>query len=167
PPPTWAGCCAAWTSRSPGSPPGCRSAETWSTRTRSPSAAPSKDAGGSMPEDQQPATEIGDLQSLAGAMAAESERFVETLTEVAAGSHPEAAMSLLLLAVADLTAAGARLGAVVDVVPPQRFEPDDGEEPDADPLRQGLANVLEGLDEYREVADPLVDNVSVTGSLSA
>jgi len=113
------------------------------------------------------ATEVADLHALAGAMAAESERFLATLTEVASGSHPDAAMSLLLLAVADLSAAGARLGAVVDVVPPQRFEPDDGGEPDADPLRLGLGNLLDGLDEYREVPDPLVDNVSVSGSVSA
>ncbi|WP_324650358.1 DUF5063 domain-containing protein [Georgenia sp. H159] len=113
------------------------------------------------------AQEVADLHSLAGAMAAESERFLECLTQVASGAHPDVSISLLLLAVADLTAAGARLGAVVDVLPPERFEPDDGEEPDADPLRLGLVNALDGLDEYREVPDPLVDNVSVTGSLSA
>ncbi|TNC17529.1 DUF5063 domain-containing protein [Georgenia sp. 311] len=113
------------------------------------------------------AAEVADLRALAAAMAAESERYLATVTEVAAGAHPDAAMSLLLLAVADLSAAGARLGAVVDVVPPERFEPDDGTEPDTDPLRLGLANLLEGLDEYREVPDPLVDNVSVTATLSA
>lgn len=121
-----------------------------------------------MPEETDTARqELADLHALAGAMAAESERFLDTATEVAAGNHPDAAISLLLLALADLSAAGARLGAVVDVVPPQRFEPDDGEEPDADPLRLGLANAFDGLDEYREVPDPLVDNVSVSGSLSA
>ncbi len=119
-----------------------------------------------MPEDEQQPTEAADLHSLAGAMAAESERFLETVTQVASGAHPDVAISLLLLAVADLTAAGARLGAVVDVVPPQRFEPVDGAEPDADPLRLGLANVFDGLDEYREVPDPLVDNASVSGSMS-
>jgi len=113
------------------------------------------------------AAEAADLRALAAAMAAESERFLATLTEVAAGAHTDAAMSLLLLAVADLSAAGARLGAVVDVVPPERFEPDDGTDPDTDPLRLGLANLLDGLDEYREVPDPLVDNVSVTATLSA
>ncbi|HLT84660.1 MAG TPA: DUF5063 domain-containing protein [Phototrophicaceae bacterium] len=120
-----------------------------------------------LPVQPEEAAEVADLRALAGAMAAESERFLDTLTEVASGAHADAAMSLLLLAVADLSAAGARLGAVVDVVPPERFEPDDGDEPDADPLRLGLANLLDGLDEYREVPDPLVDNVSVTGSLSA
>jgi len=120
-----------------------------------------------MPEDHTQPAEVADLHALAGAMAAESERFLETVTQVAAGAHPDLAISLLLLALADLSAAGARLGAVTDVVPPQRFEPDDGEEPDADPLRLGLANVFDGLDEYREVPDPLVDNVSVSGMLSA
>jgi len=120
-----------------------------------------------MPEHDTRTAEAADLHALAGAMAAESERFLETVTQVAAGAHPDLAISLLLLALADLSAAGARLGAVTDVVPPQRFEPDDGEEPDTDPLRLGLANVFDGLDEYREVPDPLVDNVSVAGMLSA
>lgn len=111
-------------------------------------------------------TEAADLQALAGATAAEAERFLETVTQVAAGSNPDAAISLLLLAVSDITAAGARLGAVVDIVPAQRFEPDAGGEPDTGPLRLGLANALEGVDEYREVPDPLVDSVSVTATLS-
>ncbi len=111
--------------------------------------------------------EVAELHALAGAMAAESERFLEAVTQVAAGAHPEAAISLLLLAVADVTAAGARLGAITDVVPPQRFEPDDGAEPDTDSLRLGLANAFDGVDEYREVPDPLIDNASVSGSLSA
>src|SRR5690554_3076366 len=111
-------------------------------------------------------TEAADLQALAGATAAEAERFLETVTLVAAGTNPDAAISLLLLAVSDISAAGARLGAVVDVVPAQRFEPDTGSEPDTDPLRLGLANALEGVDEYREVPDPLIDSVSVTATLS-
>src|SRR5690606_7483053 len=120
-PPTSPACSAAWGCRSPGSPPACPWAGTWSTPTRSPSAARSRDAGGSMPEQlpvqPEEAAEVADLRALAGAMAAESERFLDTLTEVASGAHADAAMSLLLLAVADLSAAGARLGAVVDVVP--------------------------------------------------
>lgn len=110
--------------------------------------------------------EVTDLRALAGATAIEAERFLETVTQVAAGANPEAAISLLLLAISDVTAVGARLGAVVDVVPPQRFEPDDGAEPDTDALRLGLANVLEGVDEYREVPDPLVDSVSVISTIS-
>lgn len=121
-------------------------------------------------EPDPPATatqEAADLRVLAAATAAESERYLETLTQVAAGANPDAAIALLLLAVSDISAAGARLGAVVDVVPAHRFEPDDGGEPDTDPLRLGLANALEGVDEYREVPDPLLDLTISQAAISA
>ena len=50
--------------------------------------------------------------------------------------------------------AGGRLGAIDDVVPRERFEPDAGAEPDLDELRDRLATMLTGLDEYIEVFDP-------------
>ncbi|MDD9207532.1 DUF5063 domain-containing protein [Georgenia sp. 10Sc9-8] len=120
-----------------------------------------------MPEHATQEEEVADLRVLAAAMATESARYLDTVTEVAAGSSPDAAIPLLLLAVSDVVAAGARLGAITDVVPEERFEPDDGPEPDPDALRTSLANVLDGLDEYREIPDPLVDIAPVTGSLSA
>ena len=43
-----------------------------------------------------------------------------------------------------------------DVVPPERFEPDVGADPDVDPLHVALANVLDGLDEYPEIVDPVL-----------
>ncbi len=107
-----------------------------------------------------------DLQALGGATAAVAERYVETIRQVASGASPEAAIPLLLLAVSDLTAAGARLGAIVDVVPAARFEPDDGPDPDVEPLRHSLVNLLDGVDEYHEVSDPLVSNDVTDGSLS-
>lgn len=107
-----------------------------------------------------------DLTVLGVATAAVAERFLGTVREVAAGSSPDAAIPLLLLAVSDLAAAGARLGAIVDVVPAERFEPDDGPDADVEPLRTSLANVLDGVDEYTEVADPLVSAEVTSGSLS-
>lgn len=107
-----------------------------------------------------------DLTLLGATTAAVAERYLTTVREVAAGSSPEAAIPLLLLAVSDLSAAGARLGAIVDVVPADRFEPDDGPDNNAEPLRTSLANVLDGIDEYQEVADPLVSPEVTTGSLS-
>ncbi|MHB1490757.1 MAG: DUF5063 domain-containing protein [Cellulomonas sp.] len=104
-------------------------------------------------------------------MATQSRSFLSTVTEVASGTNPEAAVPLLLLATSDALAAGARLGAMVDVVPSSRFEPDLGPDPDVDPLRIGLANVLEGIDEYVEVEDPLlgadVTGATLSGDLSA
>ncbi len=110
-----------------------------------------------------------DLRDIAVAVADESRRYLSTVTEVAAGSAPDAALPLLLLAVSDILAAGARLGATTDVVPLERFEPDVGPDPDVDPLRANLANVFEGIDEYAELVDPLlgveIERSSVSGDL--
>ncbi|MFV0253542.1 MAG: DUF5063 domain-containing protein [Beutenbergiaceae bacterium] len=107
-----------------------------------------------------------DLAALGASTAVVAERYLTTVREVAAGSSPDAAIPLLLLAVSDLASAGARLGAIVDVVPVDRFEPDDGPDGDVEALRTSLANMLDGIDEYREVADPLISDEIGTGSLS-
>ncbi|GCD19130.1 DUF5063 domain-containing protein [Cellulomonas sp. H30R-01] len=116
-------------------------------------------------------TADADLLDLARAVADESRSYLTTVTEVAAGTTPEATLPLLLLAVSDVLAVGARLGATTDVVPAERFEPDRGPDPDVDPLRAALANVFEGIDEYAEVVDPLVtpelEQSSVSGDLVA
>ena len=61
---------------------------------------------------------------------------------------------------------GARLGAMQDFVPQERYEPDSGPDPEVDPLRNGLANVLEGLDEYADLVDPVTSTEVTTGLLS-
>ena len=108
-------------------------------------------------------TADSDLLEIAQAVAAEARSYLTTVTEVASGSNPDASLPLLLLAVSDVLAAGARLGATTDVVPSERFEPDVGPDPDVDPLRANLANVFEGIDEYAEVVDPVL-GAEVTGS---
>ena len=107
-----------------------------------------------------------DMRELADVVAEEARRFVSTVTEVAAGANPEAAIPLLLLAVSDVLSAGARLGAVVDVVPAERFEPDAGPETDLDPLRASLENLLDGIDGYLEIADPVIGGETVTSTMS-
>ena len=107
-----------------------------------------------------------DLLELAASISEEARAFGTTITEVAAGNNPEAAIPLLLLAVSDILAAGSRLGAMVDVVPRERFEPDTGPDADLDPLRDGLANVFEGVDEYLEVDDPLLGDEVVASTIS-
>ena len=118
------------------------------------------------PVDPDVVAEAADLLAVARTMADESRGYLTTVTEVAAGTTPDAAIPLLLLAVSDLLAAGARLGAMLDVVPPERFEPDIGPEPDVEALRTGLANALEGLDEFAEIVDPIVGAEVGSGSLS-
>lgn len=125
-----------------------------------PSTSPSLPEGASAPELD------ADLLGIADRLASESRTFLSTVTEVSAGAAPEAAFPLLLLALADLSAAGALLGAIVDVVPTERFEPDVGPDPDTDPLRAGLANLFDVVDEYTEVADPLIDAELTPGSLA-
>lgn len=95
-------------------------------------------------------TEVGE------AFAAQASRFVETLTHVASGATPEAAIPVLLLATTDVLASGSRLGAMVDVVPSEEFEPDSGPDTDVEPLRLALARILDGLDAYPEVVDPVL-----------
>ena len=96
----------------------------------------------------------------------EARAYLVAVTDVAAGSNPSTALSVLLLAVSQVLLAGARLGAISDVVPQSRFEPDPGPEPDVDPLHAGLANALEGIDDYGEIFDPMVPGGVVHGSLS-
>ena len=127
---------------------------------------PTQLAGGAHDVDPSVAAEAADLIQVARNVADESRRYLSTVTEVASGANPDAAIALLLLAVSDLLAVGARLGAMLDVVPPERFEPDIGPEPDVDALRIALANMLEGLDEYAEIVDPIVGAEVETSALS-
>ena len=119
-----------------------------------------KDGCESMPELDE------DLLAIAQETAGQARTFLVTVTEVSAGAAPDAALPLLLLALADLTAAGASLGAITDVVPATRFEPDDGPDPDLDPLRIGLANALDGIDSYADVSDPVLESEAIAGSIS-
>lgn len=113
-----------------------------------------------------PANAPADLRDVADQVSRESRAFLTTVTEVAANNNPDAAIALLLLAVSDVLAGGARLGAMVDVVPAERFEPDLGPDPDLDPLRAALENVLDGIDDYSEVDDPVLGGEVVTSTVS-
>jgi hypothetical protein len=110
--------------------------------------------------------EVLELRRLADETATDAQTYLDAVTEVAAGSGPDTAIPILLLALSQTLLAGARLGAITDVVPSRRFEPDAGPDPDVDPVRAGLANLFEGLDEYADVIDPLTDGEVVRGSLS-
>ncbi|GAA4987812.1 DUF5063 domain-containing protein [Kineococcus glutinatus] len=107
-----------------------------------------------------------ELLAVAGTTALEAQAYLDAVTEVATGRMNDTAISVLLLAVSQVLLAGARLGAMGDVVLVERFEPDAGPDPDVDPVRAGLANVLHGIDEFADVADPLTDARLVPGTLS-
>jgi hypothetical protein len=109
--------------------------------------------------------DVDDLGGLAHLTAAEASAFLTSVTEVASGSSPDTALPVLTLALSQVLVAGARLGAIQDVVPEERFEPD-ADDDDADPLRTGLANVFAGIDDYVYVIDPVTSSDRADGSIT-
>jgi hypothetical protein len=129
-------------------------------------AAPSGTSRGEEDLEVDLTVEALELRRLAEETSTDAQTYLDAVTEVAAGSSPDTAIPVLMLALSQTLLAGARLGAIRDVVPSERFEPDAGPDPDVDPVRAGLANLLEGLDEYADVVDPLTSGELVRGSLS-
>jgi len=95
-----------------------------------------------------------DLSDFTVEIADQVESFVVAVREIAAGEDPDYAISLLLLEVSQVLLAGGRLGAISDVVPEERFEPDAGFDPDVEGVRTSLANMLEPIDEHAALFDP-------------
>jgi Domain of unknown function (DUF5063) len=94
------------------------------------------------------------LEDFTAEIADQVRSFVIAVRETALGENPDQTVPLLLLEVSQLMLAGGRLGAIVDVVPDEAFEPDAGPDPDVDGLRASLASLLGPIDEYAEVFDP-------------
>jgi hypothetical protein len=107
-----------------------------------------------------------DLKVLGAETALEARAFLSVVREVSSGQSADTAIPLLLLAVSQVLVTGARLGAITDIVPTQQFEPDLGSDEDVVALRDGLAELLSGLDEYAEVVDPLTSVEVTTGQIS-
>lgn len=99
-----------------------------------------------------------DPSNFATQIADQVESFLIALREVARVATPGEAVPMLLVGVSQLLLAGGRLGAITDVVPEERFEPDAGDDPDLDELRAALAGLLDPIDEYAEVFDPYERN---------
>ena len=116
--------------------------------------------------DQVEETEREELRAIAAESAVDARNYIATVTEVASGQVADTAIPLLLLATAQLLLTGSRLGAIQDVVPLSRFEVDPGPDADVDPLRANLSNLLEGLDDYADVVDPVTRAELTRGSLS-
>lgn len=109
---------------------------------------------------------LSDLRALADDSAAEARTYLATVTDIASGANPAAALPLGLLALSQVLVMGARLGAIEDIVPEDRFEVDPGPDVELDPLRESLTNLLEGLDDYADVVDPVTEPTLTTGSLA-
>ena len=110
--------------------------------------------------------ELTELDGLAELTANEASVFLTSVTEVASGASPDTALPVLTLALSQMIVAGARLGAIQDVVLVERFEADAGPDEDIDPLRDGLVNVLAGIDEYVYIVDPVTSGERVAGSIA-
>jgi hypothetical protein len=107
-----------------------------------------------------------DTTLLADECAAEARAWLGTLADIASGAAPESAIPLLLLTTSQVQLVGARLGAIADVVLEERFERDPGPDTEMDPLRAGLAQLLDGVDEYADVVDPVTSTETAGGALS-
>jgi len=109
---------------------------------------------------------MSELTEFAGDIAAHARTFLAGVREVASGDSPSTTISELLVQLAQVSMAGAMLGAVQDVVPPDRFEEDTGPDSDPDALRESLAEQLQGVDEYALVFDPLLPAAPSIGRVS-
>ncbi|MGH3318711.1 MAG: DUF5063 domain-containing protein [Streptosporangiaceae bacterium] len=105
-------------------------------------------------------------ETLADGVAGHVEDFLQGLDAVASGQGGAEVVPVLLLEVAQVMLAGAQLGASTDVILSDNNEPEVGEDPDVDVVRQGLAERLAPIDEYEEVFDPYEDTGLTTYRLS-
>ena len=113
-------------------------------------------------------TDADDLSGFAEQIADQVRSFLITVRDIAAQPDEEnvdeglASLPYLLLEVSQLLLAGGRLGAFEDFVPNERYETDAGPDPDLDAMRDRLAELFEGLDEYAEVFDPYGNPPEIT-----
>ena len=113
-------------------------------------------------------TEADDLSEFAEQIADQVRSFLITVRDIAAQPDEAnvdeglASLPYLLLEVSQLLLAGGRLGAFEDFVPEERYETDAGPDPDLDAMRDRLAELFEGLDEYAEVFDPYGNPPEIT-----
>lgn len=111
--------------------------------------------------------EVDGWDLLAQEMHREVVSFFGAIDEVTSGEAPDSALPVLLLALGQLCGAGARIGALVDVIPDERFEPDTGADRDLEATREALHGLLGGLDSYCDLEDPVLSGEVTDGSLAA
>jgi hypothetical protein len=95
-----------------------------------------------------------ELLAIADDLATSFADFIVTIERLATDGSDDEVVALLLLALSAVLLDGGRLGAMADVVPSGRFEPDCGREPDLDRLRLPLRERLAAIDAYDELFDP-------------
>ena len=95
-----------------------------------------------------------ELELFAGQIADHVESFLVAVNAVAREGDSGRTIAILLLELAQISLAGARLGAHVDFRPATEHQPDVGMEGDVDDLRRLLAEALGPVDSYTFVFDP-------------
>jgi hypothetical protein len=95
--------------------------------------------------------------ALAEEISGHAQDYVDGLTWVARGEAGDAIWSLLLVEVAQVCLAGAKLGANRDVILAGNYEPPMSDDPDIDGVRTALAERLGAVDDYVEVFAPYKD----------
>lgn len=113
--------------------------------------------GAAMSDNDETPVAASDLEDLSQSVADQSESFLIAVRDIAGSCDVGRAVPLLLLEVSQMLLAGARLGAQVDFVPTDTYEPDVGPDPDLDRVRVALATMLADFDEYTAVFDPYFD----------
>lgn len=103
---------------------------------------------------------------LAEEIAGHAQNYVDGLTRVACGEGGDGIWALLLVEVAQVSLAGAKLGASQDVILSGNNEPPLSEDPDVDGVRTALAERLGAVDDYAEVFDPYKDTAVTAYRLS-
>src|SRR5690606_41530203 len=98
-----------------------------------------------------------DWGALAEEIAGHVQNYVDGLARVAGGEGGDAMWSLLLVDVAQVSLAGAKLGANRDVILSGNYEPPLSEGPDNDEVRTALSERLGSVDDYAEVFAPSKD----------
>lgn len=107
------------------------------------------------------------VTELARECALQAGSFVDTVREIASGDNASAAIPMGLLALSQVLTMGARLGAIEDIVPVDRFESDPGPDIDLEPLQDGLRGQFDGLDDYTDLLDPVTSTEVTPGSLAS
>ena len=101
----------------------------------------------------EPPAQGGEWRPIADQIASNVTNFIDGVDALARGGGDET-VPMLLLEVSQILLAGAQLGASRDVILPDNWEPEVGDDPDLDALRTGLA-AAGGLRRVRRGVRPL------------
>ncbi|WP_283139455.1 DUF5063 domain-containing protein [Rhizohabitans arisaemae] len=119
-----------------------------------------------VPKESPLTAESSEWSALADRVAVHTQNYLDGLAALARGEGGDMIFPLLLLEVAQVSLAGAQLGASEDIILQGNWEPEMSEDPDLDGIRTTLAARLGAVDDYAEVFDPYKDTLVTPYRLS-